>query len=60
MGDKVLEVAKATPICCEEDAKFQIEVSANKDVKYGVPWWLSGLRNQHCHSCGLGHYWAWV
>ena len=21
----------------------------------GVPWWLSGLRIQHCHCCDLGH-----
>ena len=20
-----------------------------------VPWWQSGLRNPHCHCCGLGH-----
>lgn len=20
----------------------------------GVPWWISGLRIQHCHFCGLG------
>ena len=20
----------------------------------GIPWWLSGLRTQHCHCCGMG------
>ena len=22
----------------------------------GVPWWLSGLKIQHCHCCGTGRY----
>ena len=28
--------------------------------KEGVPWWLAGLRIQHCHCCGLVTAVAWV
>ena len=23
-------------------------------ISFGVPWWLSRLRIQHCHCCGMG------
>ena len=27
---------------------------SSKVSGFGVPWWLSGLRIQYCHCCGLG------
>ena len=32
-----------------------LEVGVARELRTGVPWWLSGLRTRHCHYCGSGY-----
>ena len=44
------------PLKVEEEAKVLVRVMWWWQGTEGVPWWLSGLKMQHCHCCGSGQF----